>query len=344
METKNKTQIASITLVILSIASSFLFWFLTEGIIRTFETEDWFRPIVFFSLIFVSWSLGIILSKDSGWLKVISLLVLFSGLQFVLNWRHLSVVLIASLLAWIGTLYIRKEMKERIYISIWNALRVGRIFFIMSLAMVIASHYYFNHPTKSDSGIDSGVKVGWQQTWLATKIVSVIDPELSEEDLKEMTIDEFILKNIDLEKRRSADKETPEPRDKNAIPNGILDGITGGVNIEELEERIILEENRKGISDVVGKEIKGNEKIMDIISDFINSRINELIIPEDRIDKETGSAITWFLSVLVFLAVFSFGMFISPALIFICWVLFKILIGLKIVSIEKRETIKEVIV
>jgi len=343
MEDKNKTQITAIFFIVLSIIFSFLFWISVERIIATLNAGSWLQSVLLFSACFVSWSIGVILVKNNGWLKLASLLVVFSGVPFVLNWKYVIITIFSALLIWVATIYIKKEMDSRLEISVWHFLRVGRRFFIIAIALVLASHYYFNYfQTSEDKNIPE-IKIGEQQTWLATKIISAIDPDLSAKEMENLTIDEFILKKVPVNLETSVLQNNEQLDDKNVIPNGIWDNLTGGINIEEMEEAIILQENKKGISEMAGKEIEGNEKMIDVVSEIVNNKINEIIIPKKSYSGQTSLIIPWVLASILFLTVASFGTFISSLLIFIVWILFKILVKLKLVTIEKKETIKEVI-
>lgn len=345
MEDKNRTQLTSAFLISFSVIFGFLFLNSVEKIIRTFEAENWSQPLLFFTLFFVTWSLGIILAKDNGWLRLSALAPLFAGLYFVFDWRHLIVIVLAGMLAWLAIIYIKKEVDSRVTISIWNSLRVGRRFFIIAVALIIASHYYFNHPEQgSETSSVPEIKIGQQQTWLATKIISFIDPDIDTSEIDSLTIDDFIKRKVNIEEQKESLQIEEQLRPEGEIPNGIWDGLTGGINIDKLEEEIILNENRKGISEVVGKEVKGNEKMIDIVTDLINSRVNEIFIPKKDYSGSNGLVIPWVIASIIFLTVASFGMFVSPLLIFIAWVLFKILIGFKLVTIEKKETMMEIIV
>jgi len=344
MENKTRTQITSAFFVAFSVVFSFLFWFSVEKIVTTLETEAWSQPVVFFSAFFISWSLGIILAKDNGWLRLASLLPLITGICFVLNWKHLVMIVLAGLLTWLAIIYIKKEIDSRTSISIWNSLRVGRRFFIIAIALIVASHYYFNHSQLSETGDAPKIKLGQQQAWLATKIISAIDPDLKASEMDDLTIDDFIKRKVDIESQSQALQIEEQIRNEGDIPNGLWDGLTGGINIEELEEEIILQENRKGISEIAGKEVEGNEKMIDVVSDIINSKINEIFSSKKGFNGPTGLLIPWLLTLVLFLTVASFGVFVSPLLIFIVWVLFKILIGFKLVTIEKKETMMEIII
>lgn len=344
MEPKTKTQITAIFFIVVSVAFSFMFWLSIEDAIQASAIGIWAQPLVFFSLLSISWSTGIILAKDNGWLRIISLLVLVSGIHFVFNWKHLLVVVLSGLIAWLAIIYIKRETDSRLYINAWYSLRIGKKFFIVAIALIITSHYYFNHPS-FNSGELSEMKFGKQQAWLVTKIMSAIDPDLSIDEIENLTIDEFIMRKTDVNSQAQSLKFEEQLNEAQGdIPNGIWDGLTGGINVDEVEKEIILRENRDGIGEMIGKEVRGDDKMVDVVSGLMTNRLNEMFAPKNDYRGTTGPAVTWILTLALFVSLLSLGLFIGPFLVLVVWVLVKVLIWTKLVTIEKKDAMQEVII
>lgn len=100
--------------------------------------------------------------------------------------------------------------------------------------------------------------------------------------------------------------------------------------------KFILEENKKSFYNVFGNQASGNEKIKDVIYRFVNSKLLAL-------SKPYQNYISLGFVFVVFLALQTLTLPFNLIAGFLAWVLFKLLLAVKFVRIEKQMVEREII-
>ncbi len=331
-----KRQVIKYAELLLVIIFAFLLWQSANRIIQTSQTENWLQPIIFFSLFFICWSLGAILIKNNRLFFGVSMLALIIPLIFTANIFLFGVIIVSGVILWTGKKVVQNELKLRIKISVWNSLRLERRFFVFAIALILTGQYYFGVNQLDTNKTLPEFKINSQQTRWATKILSKFDPSFkSGDNTEEITVDDFILKKINQDENSANIVDV-----KNDIPLGY---IVDNDSIEKLKKQSILKEGRESISKMVEHKITGNEKMMDIFSEIINKKINKFMNVNVGYVDQNIPIMHWIFTGLLFLSIVSIGMFLSPFLIMLTWLLFKIMISVKFVSVGKKMIEVEVI-
>ncbi len=323
-----KKQIVKYAELGLMVITAFFLWKTSFNIMKTSQTESWWLPISAFALFFVFWSLGAILVKNNQLFFIATLISLFSGLFFVQSFQFAVIIAISLLILWFGRKLVREELSSRIKISIWNSLRIERRFFVFAVAIIITSQYYFGSGFSDDYKKLPKMNIGERQILWSMRIISKINPKFigDYENINAMTVDDFIASKI----------ANNEPSDETSQRN-LMNGFKEKKNVT------MVESGRKNFSDMLGENISGNEKLIEVFAKIINKKINKILdvnigYMDQRIPIMHGVFTT-----LLFLSIVSIGMLISPLLIVAVWALFKLMILFGFVSIAKKEAEIEII-
>ena len=342
-----KKQILKYGLIFLTLLFSFFAWLSVDQAINNPGSSDWLVPLVWFSLVFVAFSLSIILIKEiyiSAGLLAVSFLASFI---FVQNSWHFLPVVFSLLLVFLAVIRIRGDLKLNVKIDLWKTARRGKLLLIIALSIVITSQYYFSVKNFGASALIPQLKPGDITNDLTSKIISTINPGIKIGEDENMTVDQFILQsqkksiegqnaNID-EVIESQLGENNSPTQRDEIKEEALKNINSTEN-----ESKILEESRKQLSEIVGKELAGQEKISEVISEMINNKITDFLgVSMDSPKKAPLIPIA--LAIIIFLTVVSLGSFLSPLWILLAIIIFTILIKTKIVQIKKIPVEMEII-
>jgi len=182
---------------------------------------------------------------------------------------------------------------------------------------------------------------------LTTKVISMVSPEIKISENKDMTVDQFILQsqkksleeqyaNVDEMIEKQLGEEVPLIQ-KDEIKKEALENINSIDN-----ESMILKESRKQLSEIAGKELIGNEKISEVISEIINNKITDFLGVSVN-DSREAPIIPIALAIIIFLTVISLGSFLSPLWMLLNVIIFTVLAKNKIVQIKKVPVEMEVI-
>ncbi|MCD6149886.1 hypothetical protein J7J13_03830 [bacterium] len=347
-----KKQILKYSLIFLTLLFSFFAWLSVDQAVNNPESSNWLVPVIWFSLFFIILALSIVLIKETYVLTGLLAVSFLSSFIFVFNGWHFLPVVLSLLLAYLAMARIKNDLKLNVKIDLWKTIRRGRMLLIISLAIIITSQYYFGVKDFKASALIPQLKPGDIANGLASRIISTINPGIKISEDKDMTVDQFILqtqkmndqKNAGISVDKEIDKIVAEKFGDTASPSR-LDEIKKeyAKNMEEPDGRnMILEEGRKQLSEIAGRELAGEEKISEVISEMINSKItNFLGVSMDNPKKVPLIPIA--LAIIIFLTVISLGSFLSPLWMLLSALIFTILAKTKIIQIKKVPVEMEII-
>ncbi len=307
------------------VLSAWFLWWSIGSLIKTSITENWFYPIIFFSLFFVTLSLATILTENKRKLFLFGGLAILGGVFFADNKiTYLLVAMIAMTLLFLGMQIVRKEMAERIKINIWSNLRFGRKLFVLAVTVIIAIGFLSTPLLSGDKKSLPKIGISEKQVRLISKVMTTFNSDIKGEELEEMTIDEYILKI--------------------QIKNGDSSLLEKTLALDPSYKVAILTAGRESVGKLAGRTVDGEEKILSIFSEIINNKINDYFNVNVEYGDYTIALAPWLFIALAFLTIFSIGMFISPLLILIVRIMLALLVAVGILKIEKKETKMEIIV
>lgn len=326
-----KKQILKFSLISLPVIVGFLSWLSVHFSIMSSASGDWLLPTISFSFLYIFLSLLFVVSRESLWPKIVSLLVVLLSLFFAFGLIHVVIILFAILLLFASQRKIRNDLGQNVKLNMIKTLRLGRVFFLIAISLLVSSQYFFESQRKG-SEIGSLPRVDFSgaisSSW--TKgILESASPEFSKVSGQDLTIDEFVWQSYKEKRQDYLDNLSQE------------DQLALG-SLESLERQKALEVGRKQFSDMVGRTLSGDEKVSDIFSDMINKKIANLFSPKDDVIFE-GSLLPGIMALLLFLTVLSLGSLLIRMLIYMIHFLFWIMRKMGLVVISKVPVEMEVI-
>ncbi len=308
-----------------AIVSAVYFWGIVFGLVSTTKSENWLAPVVIFGVMFIFWSLAIILGERKLEFFLFGVGLIFVGLIFSQDIFFIVVAILAVIILFVGTVWVHDSMKARVKLNIWMSLRLGRRLFVAAISLVVIGGFLMPVVLSGEKKTLPLVNITEKQIKLVGKAVSLFDSNLEEGGLSEMTVDEYIMK----------EQEGISDQHKNILGSkSISKEFTG------IEKQIILTGGRESVSRLVARDVRGDEKIMNIFAEIINNKINNYFNTE--VSQASGFAPLFF-SVLSFFAVFSVGSFVTSLLTFLVAIIFKLLVWIKLIELGKKNVEVEVI-
>jgi len=191
-------KILKFSLFFLSLVVAFFSWLSVSSAINVPNSSVWFLPTIWFALFYIFYSLEFILVSEKFLISLSIILGLFLSLIFAPNLRHALILLLAMVLLFISYRQIRKDLGMNVKLHLPKTLRMGKTAFMLALALVISSQYYFEG---KEAGLlkipsfDAGVILDnkWAQEFLYK-----INPDLQKMDNKK--IQGFVVPDYESEK------------------------------------------------------------------------------------------------------------------------------------------------
>lgn len=359
-----KKTILKYGLVFLVILFSFLSWLSVDRAINVVGASDWLAPILNFSLLFIAFSLAVVLVRERYVVEIVSLLIFLTSLVFVSGagneFWHLIAIVLGWLLISLAIGRIRRDLRLNIKIDLMKTLRTGSSFLVLSFGIVITSQYYHGIKDMSASRLIPKFELGGAATNnLVSQILPAINPDFKNLSNQNLTVDQLILETqksqlnmdggsseVETQIDRMIDKQygrSIAPAQRAAIREEALKKIKDADSeMNQDGEAIILGEGRKKLSEMVGFELKGDEKVGSVMTELINNKINSYFNP--GAGNQGGSTVLPFvLAVLMFFTVVPIGSFFSAFWILLARFIFFLLVKFGLVGVAKIQKEVEVI-
>lgn len=318
-----KKQLLRSVLVFLSLLSGAFFWLSIHRAIMFSGSSDWMVPIIWFSILYIFLSLLFVIESRSFWSLAPIVLIPAVSLLFVPEIVQGALVVLAILFLWSSYFRVRSDLKENIRINLVKSLRLGRLLFILALSLVISGQYFFESQRvgKAEEVPEVDFSGFLSSSWTDV-ILQKVSPSFSGVSQEGFTVDEFLEKNY-----------------QSSYPSGTGGPLSGSGALEKSEA---LEAGREQLSELVGRQVSGQETIAEVFSEMVNRRIAETFSPQNP-SGEGDSLFSGILSLVLFLTVFSLGLFLAEILAYLIQLIFWTLKKLRLVEIVQVPVEMEVI-
>lgn len=358
-----KKTILKYGLVFLTILFSLLSWLSVDRAINISGASVWLAPILNFSLLFVAFSLVVVLVRERYVVEVVSLLIFLISLVFVSGigseFWHMIVIVFGWLLISLAIGRIRRDLRLNIEVDLLKTLRTGSSFLVLSFGLVITSQYYHGIKDMSASRLIPKFELGGATNDLVSQILPAINPDFKSLGDQNLTVDQLILETqknqlesdgayseIENQIDRLIDKQygrNISPAQRATIKEEALKKIKNAASeVNQSGEALILSEGRKKLSEMVGFELRGDEKVSEIMSEVINNKISSYFNP--AAGNQGGSTVLPFaLAALMFFTVVPIGSFFSTFWILLAQFIFFLLVRFGLVGVAKIQKEVEVI-
>lgn len=358
-----KKTILKYGLVFLTLLFSLLSWLSVDRAINVPEASVWLAPILNFSLLFIVFSLVVVLIRERYVAEIVSLLIFLISLMFVSgpesDARHLIAIVFGWLLISLAIGRIRRDLQINIKIDLLKTLRTGSSLVVLSFGLVITSQYYHGIKDMSASRLIPKFDLGGATNGLVSQILPAINPDFKNLSDQNLTVDQLILETqkkqlesdgassvVNVQIDQMIDSQygaSIGPAQKEAIKEEALKKLKEvSLEMNQNGEALILSEGRKKLSEMVGFELKGDEKVGEVMTELINNKINSYFNPSAG--NQSGSKVLPFaLAVVMFFTVVPIGSFFSFFWILLAQFAFFILVKANLIGITKIQKEMEVI-
>ncbi|MFH1235596.1 MAG: hypothetical protein V1685_01505 [Parcubacteria group bacterium] len=312
-------------LACLTVLSMGLFWYTVSGVFNS-QLDLSFQlgtiiAIVFsalaFSLMFAIIGISeVLVERQLLFLAVLIIAAMTHFIFFPFAWANIIAALSMTFAFTVWKQNIRADLKSRITFIVGRVMMVG-MGTAVSIVFVAVSFTYYGYLT-ADTGSDRFVE-GFVDTMVDSankalpNYVSYYDPE--------MTLDEFILEST------TSSEEVPVIPTDSIVGDALRQGI-------ENAQGAILAEARSEFLATFGIEASGDEKMAVIVEKIVHSRVDSIISPY----KTFLPAI---LALSLFFVLKIFGFILKPLIQTFSYFLYKLLLLVGFVKVEKVITEKE---
>lgn len=320
--------------------SSFFTLSLHSDVNITLWTLLWFSLLgVIFFLGMIVW--GVYILQMLG-----AVLLLAPSFLFVRTWYHGVFVAFSCLLAWISISLVQKEMEERIHFHFFRTAEVGSFICMLALSLSLSSTYFSSIQAESWEELVPRFSIGQGTAIAAFKTVAYFNPDWKKLTDQEITVDGFL---------RSLPPESGSSGVSNFTLNEafVLPALTeymkqngiepGAVESEQLLQEFTLQARRNQIAVLVGKPLKGDEKIVDIFSLAIQHRILTALSGPEATHQFSPNVIPLVLAILLFLTLISIGSVLGLLWMMLSTLLFSLARMFHWIRIERVDREQEVL-
>jgi len=323
-----KTKILKISLFALTLATALGGWS-SIAVENSSVINEWTRSFVWFSAFFIFLTLFITIQKKV-WLNfLLTLLAFGASLFWALSLLHLGFIILSILISLAGLYLVRRDLNLSLQIDLVKSFKFGKSFLVLSIVLVVASQYFFKLDRTDGEDLIKNFQV---QNILgesfSQKIINFILPSVQNLEA-DSTVDEAILKNYEEQKEQLLGEDTT--------------GISQAQKqvLDDFQKEKFLMAGRKQISDLVGREVSGKEKMGEVMAEIVNLKINQVIAPS--ISQNNSQLVPGFLSALLFLTIWPLGSIVAIFLLLIASFLFWFLKKINLIIITKVQVEQEVI-
>ena len=346
-----KKKILRYVLIILTIFSAFASWWVLDRAINVADASVWSMPAVCFSAFFIILNLSVVVIAEKRLLKLLIFLVFSMSFLFSSDLSRVFFGLLALLFGFLAVDRIKKDLTLNIRIDLGKSLAAGKTLIVVSLAFLIASQYFSSVRYKPSQAMIPSFGFGNTSGMITSKALSVMYPEYRDINDDKLTVDDFLaqigksqldggLENIDMEEKvdemiRQKGGEFLSSEEKDAIrKKAVQEMAASEKEMIENAKNLAKVEGRKRLSEIVGKELTGQERVADVFSEVINSKIISYFQPV-MADREAPPLIPVILALILFLTVVPLGNFLTIMLIPVAQLMFHLLKGAGLVETKK---------
>jgi hypothetical protein len=323
-----KKKIFKYAEAIIIVVAAAVVWYLADKIFAQVYLNNWGWLIFASSTFFIFWSLGAMIFRDRRVFLGMTFVALCSQLIFIQEVGIFLIILISFLILSLARWIIRKEIKSRLEVNIWDSLRVGKRLFILTIALMLASQYYFFDTPQIESKNLPKIKIGSeQQGGYMKKIIAMIDADVFDSSGDSLTVNEFVLKK--------AENKKTDTENKGYLVNN--------VKLDNFQKEILLESGRGDIAKMAEREVFADEKIVDIFVEILNKKIDDLLNLNVGYINQDIPVMHLVFTLAIFLAVFSAGMMISFIWIFLVKIILLMLVEIGLLSVDKKAVNMEIL-
>ena len=329
-------------------------WLSVRNAITVATSSTWAVPMTLFSVYIILACLSMILFREVLLLELVLIGSLVLSLFFAFSWFQLGVILLGAYFLFLSSRKIRQDMDLNVKINVWKSLQTGKSYLLIAFSLMITIQYFVVM-----SSFDGEKKVPHFDTSFITKkialpIVSALNPQFKVLQNETLTVDQFILQtqnsmpksDFSAVEQEVINEQLPSnltPAQKEIIMQQASDNFSDiKTTVIQKNQEIAFAVGRKQLSDIVGFQVTGDEKIADVFTGLINNKINDYFNPKMG-GSSSGSVFVVILAIILFLTIFPLGSVISIVWFLIVELVIIILLKTKVLEVKNIKVSKEVL-
>jgi hypothetical protein len=211
----------------------------------------------------------------------------------------------------VGLGSIADDKDNRAAICVRKSVRQGSGWIVFAFALIVSTVYYEHIRAEDEGRLFQRLSIEQNSRTISERVLRWMNPDFEAVDRERITVDEFL---------------------------ATLQQSDGS-----MQSKMLLAQSKKQLSDRVGRELYGNERIIDVLAEGMNRHVQSYFHSNEAHRDESVRALSLFLAVLLFVTLWSLG---SLAVFFWRWMaalLFHALrlagvLAIRIETIE-RETV-----
>lgn len=321
-----KIKFLKYILIALTLLVAFFAWLSVDRAINVAGASIWGMPILLFSLLFILLYLSSILVRRILILQLMLGAVFLLNFIFAFSFVHVVIMILAYLLALWSVIKIKADLHLNVKVNLWKSIRVGNSLMLFAFAMAITSQYYCEIKSRNSEHLMPHFSVGEETGGLTSKLLSIINPDFKNLDQEGLTVDQFILQtqkekiedsSASIEISNQIDQQIEKAganlslEQKQALREDALKKINdSNQNIDIEQAQLMLVEGRKKFSEIAGITLTGDEKVSEVLSEFINRKIDQYLSP-DMTNSQGSSPLPLIMAIGLFLTILPIGSLLS---------------------------------
>ncbi len=331
-------EFIGILLIVMSVPLAIMAWRIFFSVSATPDLKNTLWALLWFSLLGIIYYVGSVVWSERI-LQIVGATVPFlPSLMFIHTPIYMGVILCCALIVFAGTYIIQAELRERLTFHFYQSVRAGSFAFVFSLMLALSVSYGSSIQSASWEELVPRFQVGAGTANVLFKMVAYFYPDFKALAKEGTTVDEF------LSSVEQHPLPTPPKDDSNQLiqtfpklPTGLTDylkkNIESSADGQVLIHSLYLQAGREQIANLVGKPVKGDEKIADVFSLAIQYKITASLQGQESANHLSPAVVPVVLATLLFLTLLPFGSLLAYLWIFLGLVIFRILLSTHVLNL-----------
>lgn len=319
-----------------------IFFLFVSRAIGGYGGSAWIVPIIIGMLYIASLALFAITVGVKRLISPIIFISFLPSIIFMPTIGHIVVVCAMFFLAMRGLLVMRNTLFNLLQIKISVIMRSGISPVVFAIIIIVTSQYYLTLRETSQFVFDAQEYVAVSHMITDALLRSNGNDDISDEEKKTMTVDEmlyFIVQNV-----FTAEVDENSAQNIPTEADGMILRWAGnaGIQVESVRRQAETEavtQIRSDLSELIGREIRGDELAATVMSEIISLQLNN-IIAQNRLLQQYQAEI---FAGVVFLILLSLGSVARVAITWIVQFLFMLLREYKVIRVTRSQREAEVI-
>ncbi|MDP2837899.1 MAG: hypothetical protein Q8O53_01305 [Candidatus Moranbacteria bacterium] len=314
---------------------------------RHYDVSTFLQTVAWFSLLGTIFFLGSVVWKELT-LRVLGVLALvLPSLLFVHTLYHIGLVILSALLVLWGVSQVQGEIRDRLTFHFFRNVRAGLFWYIFGLSLVLASVYFASIERESWEELVTRFSIGEGTATVVFKSAAYLYPTWKNLIDEGLTVDGFLLS---LE-QEEAPAGITFPQVQDISMNEVLAMPAFGDYLKQvapdggvLSQELYLRSSRDQIARLVGRDVRGDEKIADVFSLAIQHKIIAVLSDQEVLRHISPTIVPFILAILLFLTLLPFGSLVGLLWMALSYLLFRSALFFGWLKLEPVEREQETLV